>query len=169
MMGHLAQLLGIVSERQITKLKKQAEVQQKQSFHYAWVLDQDEEERARGVTIDLGFSNFATPKFDITLMDAPGHVSWLYTRSTLFQRWYRELRQISGASQADAGILVINASKGEFERGFDRGGQTREHALLLKSLGVSQIIVCINKMDTVCPIHISWIGPRRDLKRSRRF
>lgn len=136
MMGHLSQLLGLVTDRQINNLKRQTVMQNKSSFHYAWVLDSTPDERARGVTIDLGISTFSTPKFNIMLMDAPGHVDFVP-------------KMISGASQADAGILVVNASPGEFERGFDKGGQTREHALLLKSLGVSQIIICVNKMDTV--------------------
>jgi elongation factor 1 alpha-like protein len=76
-MGHLSQLLGHVSERDINKFKKQAEMIQKSSFHFAWVMDCDQEERERGVTIDLGISSISTKKFDIALMDAPGHVDFV--------------------------------------------------------------------------------------------
>ena len=72
--------------------------------------------------------------FSFTILDAPGHKSFVPN-------------MISGAAQADVGVLVISARKGEFETGFERGGQTREHALLAKTLGVRLLIVVINKMD----------------------
>ena len=81
-----------------------------------------------------GKAHFATEKKRFTIIDAPGHKSFVPN-------------MITGASEADIGILVISARKGEFETGFDRGGQTREHAMLAKSCGLKFLFVVINKMD----------------------
>ena len=67
---------------------------------------------------------------------------------------------ISGAAQADTAVLVISARKGEFETGFEKGGQTREHAMLVKTAGVSKLIVVVNKMDdpTVLWDKARWVA-----------
>jgi selenocysteine-specific translation elongation factor len=91
----------------------------------------------RGVTIDIATTHFETPHRNITLLDAPGHKDFIPA-------------MISGAAQADVALMVVDGSPGEFEAGFDRGGQTREHAWLVRSLGVKEIIIGINKMDMVC-------------------
>ena len=104
------------------------------TFKYAWVMDNIKDERERGITIDLAFQKFESPKYFFTLIDAPGHRDFIKN-------------MITGASEADAAILVLSAKEGETDTAVAAGGQAREHAFLLKTLGVSQLIVAINKMD----------------------
>ena len=134
-MGHFLLDLGVVDERTIAAHAKESEETGKgDSFKYAWVMDNIKDERARGITIDLAFQKFETPKFFFTLIDAPGHRDFIKN-------------MITGASEADAAVLVLSAKEGETDTAIAPGGQAREHAFLLKTLGVKQLIVAINKMD----------------------
>lgn len=102
--------------------------------YLSWALDTNEEERAKGKTVECGKATFHTEKKHYTIIDAPGHKSFVPS-------------MITGAVQADVAILVISTRTGEFEAGFERGGQTREHAMLAKSVGVKKLVVVMNKMD----------------------
>lgn len=134
-MGHFLFDLGVVDQRMIDEFARESEkTGSGDSFKYAWVLDELKDERERGVTIDLAFQKFETNKYFYTLIDAPGHRDFIKN-------------MITGASEADAAVLVVSAKKGEEDVALNPGGQAREHAFLLKTLGVNQLVVCINKMD----------------------
>ncbi|MGB8085127.1 MAG: translation elongation factor EF-1 subunit alpha [Nitrososphaeraceae archaeon] len=135
--GHLMVDLKVIDQRTIDAYAKESEATGKgDTFKYAWVLDSIKEERDRGVTIDLAFQKFETKKFFYTLIDAPGHRDFIKN-------------MITGASEADAALLVVSVKPGETEAATDPGGQAREHAFLSRTLGVSQIVVALNKMDDV--------------------
>lgn len=151
LMGRLLCELGEVSQRTLHKFEQESKKIGKQSFMYAWVLDETGEERVRGITMDVGRAQFETKTKKVIVLDAPGHADFIPN-------------MITGAGQADVALLVVDATRGEFESGFDFGGQTREHALLVRSLGVSQLAVAINKLDTTNWSQERFMGIAKKLK-----
>ena len=134
MMGAMLITTGAISDREARELEKLAKEYDRESWSYAYVFDRLKEERQRGITIDLAFRKFETKNKYFTIIDAPGHQDFVKN-------------MITGASQADAAILVVSGKKGEMEVGIAANGQTREHAYLAQTLGVKQLVVAINKAD----------------------
>ncbi|CAD6449367.1 9e67b3ae-8bb0-452b-be19-1a4a8df06eda [Sclerotinia trifoliorum] len=132
--GSILYATGMVDERTMEKNKKEAKEMGRETWYLSWALDLTKEERSKGKTVEVGRGFFETEKRRYSILDAPGHKTYVPS-------------MIGGASQADVGILVISARKGEYETGFEKGGQTREHAMLAKTQGVNKLIVVINKMD----------------------
>lgn len=142
LMGRLLYDLKVIDQRSIDKLRKEAETIGKSSFALAWVMDETSEERSRGVTVDIATNYFETDRSRFTILDAPGHKDFIPN-------------MISGSSQADFTVLVIDSSTNSFEAGLK--GQTKEHILIARSMGMQHIIVAVNKMDTV-----AWSKARFD-------
>jgi len=140
--GRLLFELGGMSERDLAKLKKEAQELGKESFLFAFFMDKGKDERARGVTIQCCTREFFTDSYHYTIIDAPGHRDFIKN-------------MISGAAQADVALLMVPSNKGGFETSIAKGnhkkgevqGQTRQHARLCHLLGIEQVIVGINKMD----------------------
>ncbi|RDW78534.1 translation termination factor GTPase eRF3 [Aspergillus mulundensis] len=140
--GSILYVTGMVDERTLDKYKRDAKEAGRETWYLSWALDLTNEERAKGKTVEVGRAHFKvdvpTPDGVIerhfSILDAPGHKSYVH-------------HMIGGASQADVGVLVISARKGEYETGFEKGGQTREHALLARNTGVRKLVVAVNKMD----------------------
>ncbi|GAB4831772.1 hypothetical protein Ancab_005784 [Ancistrocladus abbreviatus] len=144
--GQILFLSGQVDDRTIQKYEKEAKDKSRESWYMAYIMDTNEEEREKGKTVEVGRAHFETGSTRFTILDAPGHKSYVPN-------------MISGASQADIGVLVISARKGEFETGYEKGGQTREHVQLAKTLGVSKLLVVVNKMDDPT---VNWSKERYD-------
>ncbi|KAI5291874.1 translation termination factor GTPase eRF3, partial [Ascosphaera atra] len=140
--GSILYATGMVDERTMEKYKREAKEAGRETWYLSWALDLNPEERSKGKTVEVGRGYFKTTgdtpdgptERTYSILDAPGHKSYVPN-------------MIGGASQADVGVLVISARKGEYETGFEKGGQTREHALLARNSGVQKLIVVVNKMD----------------------
>lgn len=150
--GSILYATGMVDQRTLDKYKREAKEMGRETWYLSWALDLTNEERAKGKTVEVGRGYFETDKRKYSILDAPGHKNYVPN-------------MIGGAAQADVGILVISARKGEYETGFERGGQTREReysvrmhqfaitnqgttdAMLAKTQGVNKLVVVINKMD----------------------
>ncbi|TRX90835.1 hypothetical protein FHL15_008239 [Xylaria flabelliformis] len=132
--GSILYATGMVDERTMDKYKREAKELGRESWWLSWALDLTKEERSKGKTVEVGRGFFETEKRRYSILDAPGHKTYVPS-------------MIGGAAQADVGVLVISARKGEYETGFEKGGQTREHAMLAKTQGVNKLVVVINKMD----------------------
>jgi len=143
LVGRILYDTGALSEQDLRKLKEEAAKLGKATFEFAFAMDQLKEERERGVTIDIAHRDFNTPKYYFTIIDAPGHKDFVKN-------------MITGASQADAAVLVCSAKEGV-------QAQTIEHAFLLKVLGVQQFIIAINKMDAVNYDHQAYEKAKMDL------
>ena len=144
--GQILFLTGCVDERTIQKYEREAKEKNRESWYMAYIMDTNDEERAKGKTVEVGRAHFETEMKRYTVLDAPGHKNYVPN-------------MIGGAAQADIGVLVIAARRGEFETGFERGGQTREHAQLAKTLGIAKLIVVVNKMDDQS---VQWNKERYD-------
>jgi len=127
--GRLLYEGGVFSEQELAKMKDIAEKLGKKGFEFAFIMDRFKEERERGVTIDLSYKKIITKKYAVTIIDAPGHRDFIKN-------------MITGTSQADAAILVVACQHGVM-------AQTKEHLWLCRTMGVEQIAVLINQMDTV--------------------
>lgn len=132
--GAILYATNMVDQRTMDKYKREAKELGRETWYLSWALDLTNEERSKGKTVEVGRGFFETEIRRYSILDAPGHKTYVPN-------------MIGGASQADVGILVISSRKGEFEAGFEKGGQTREHAMLAKTQGVNKLIVAINKMD----------------------
>ncbi|AIJ05738.1 translation elongation factor EF-1, alpha subunit [Methanocaldococcus bathoardescens] len=130
--GRLLYDSGAIDPQLLEKLKREAQERGKAGFEFAYVMDNLKEERERGVTIDVAHKKFETPKYEVTIVDCPGHRDFIKN-------------MITGASQADAAVLVVDVN--DAKTGIQP--QTREHMFLARTLGIKQIAVAINKMDTV--------------------
>ena len=127
--GRLLYDSGSIDEQTMRKLREKAEQLGKKGFEFAFTMDTLKEEQERGVTIDLSHKRFDTDKYYFTIIDAPGHRDFIKN-------------MITGAAQADCAVLIVAANDGV-------NAQTIEHLKLSKIFGVGQLLIAVNKMDSV--------------------
>ncbi|KAA3677832.1 elongation factor 1-alpha [Paragonimus westermani] len=139
--GHLIYEFGGIDRRAVKKFSSEAAEIGTSSVKYALVLDNLCDKRARGITVDIAMWKFDTANYQVTVTDAPGHRDFIKN-------------MITGTSQADFVILIVAASTEEFEAGFSKEGQSKEHAFINQTLGVKQVIVAISRMENTAPPYI---------------
>jgi len=132
--GHILYLAGLVDQRTVEQYQQESAKMGRGSWYLSWIMDLSKEEREKGKTQEVGVAHFESDVHKYTILDAPGHKTYVP-------------QMIGGAVQADVAVLVVSARAGEFESGFERGGQTSEHLLIAKTSGVRHVIIVINKMD----------------------
>lgn len=132
--GHLIYRFGTIDDQKIKSLEKKNDKFEKKPSNYAWLFDESTSERELGCTINASLKSYESPKFKFNMIDTPGR-----------REFIKEM--IMGTSQADVGLLVVDASEGEYGSDVDCSKQTEEHGLLAYTLGVKQMVVVINKMD----------------------
>ncbi|KAI5173186.1 peptide chain release factor subunit 3 [Nematocida sp. LUAm3] len=134
--GMILYLGGKIDKRTLEKYEKESKEMNRESWYLSWALDSNQEEREKGKTTEVGYATFSLENYNIQILDAPGHKMYVPN-------------MIIGVSQADIAILIISARQNEFEAGFEKGGQTREHIYLAKASGIQKICVLVNKMDDI--------------------
>ena len=132
--GHLLLQQHKIDERLVQQYKSEAEENMRGSWWLAYIMDINHEEREKGKTVEVGKACFETPSKRFVILDAPGHKRYVPN-------------MIHGVTQADIGVVVVSSRQGEFEAGFEKGGQTREHVLLARSKGITCFVVLLTKMD----------------------
>ena len=134
--GHLVYDCGSFDESKMQKIIDEANQLNKSSYKYAFIFDKLSEERAKGNTLNISMRKLETSKRIYSIIDSPGHRDYI-------------INMINGTSQADTAILVVNAEKDGFEEGISMNGQTREHAIIVHTFNIKNIIVAVNKMDDI--------------------
>ncbi|KAF5411666.1 elongation factor 1-alpha [Candidatus Methanophagaceae archaeon] len=143
LLGRLLMDAGAIDPHLVEEYKKKAEELGKATFEFAWVMDSLKDERERGITIDVAHQRLDTDKYYYTIVDCPGHRDFVKN-------------MITGTSQADAAVLVVDAKDGIKE-------QTKEHVFLSRTLGVTQLIIAVNKMDRVSYDEKSFVELKKNL------
>ncbi|KAI5186981.1 peptide chain release factor subunit 3 [Nematocida homosporus] len=142
--GQILYLSGRIDKRTLDKFEKESREKNRESWYLSWALDSNPEEREKGKTTEVGYASFDLANYTVQILDAPGHKVYVPN-------------MILGVNQADVAVLVISARQNEFESGFEKGGQTREHIYLAKASGIAQICVLVNKMDDPT---VNWSSDR---------
>jgi len=132
--GNMLIKTGMIEPEEIRKYEQEAKANDRESWMFAYVMDINEEEKAKGKTVEVGKASFELEHKRYIILDCPGHRNYVPN-------------MIAGATQADVAALVVSAKSGEFEAGFERGGQTMEHTILARYLGSQYLVIIVNKMD----------------------
>jgi len=132
--GNMLVKTGKIDPEEIRKYEQEAKQNDRESWMFAYVMDINEEEKEKGKTVEVGKASFELDTKRYIILDCPGHRNYVPN-------------MIAGATQADVAALVVSAKSGEFEAGFERGGQTQEHTILARYLGSQYLVIIVNKMD----------------------